>query len=393
VDFGFKNKAENKGFNCNKLARVLHSKNNHRPGYKGVIMSPMPVLSDAVARKLVDSLSTALVYLDEALEIQYLNPAAEMLLGTSARQVKGINLKDLLPAEDPLLEHADTALGTLDGVAEWEAQLTVLRRDPITVDISITPIEEDGIVYLLVELQPVDRHIRAYREEQQREQHDLSREVIRGLAHEIKNPLGGLRGAAQLLERQIKNDVLKEYTGIITSEADRLRDLVDRLLGPAERLTISSINVHEVVEYVRQLLEAELDGRDIAVVRDYDPSIPDIAVDREQIIQAVLNIARNGAQAIGDEGRLILRTRTERQYTIGSKRVRLAVRIDVEDSGAGIAPEMQDKIFYPMVTGRDDGTGLGLPIAQNILNQHGGIIECQSQPGKTIFSLIIPLEA
>ena len=356
-------------------------------------MSPMPVLSDAVARKLVDSLSTALVYLDEALEIQYLNPAAEMLLGTSARQVKGLNLKDLLPLDDPLLEHADTALGTLDGVAEWEAQLTVLRRDPITVDISITPMEEDGIVYLLVELQPVDRHIRAYREEQQREQHDLSREVIRGLAHEIKNPLGGLRGAAQLLERQIDDDVLREYTGIITSEADRLRDLVDRLLGPAERLTISSINVHEVVEYVRQLLEAELDSRDIQVVRDYDPSIPDIAVDREQMIQAILNVARNGAQAIADAGRLVLRTRTERQYTIGSKRVRLAVRIDIEDSGAGIPPEMQDKIFYPMVTGRDDGTGLGLPIAQNILNQHGGIIECQSQPGKTIFSLIIPLEA
>lgn len=356
-------------------------------------MSPMPVLSDAVARKLVDSLSTALVYLDEALEIQYLNPAAEMLLGTSARQVKGLNLKDLLPDNDPLLEHADTALGSLEGVAEWEAQITVLRQDPITVDISITPLEENGIVYLLVELQPVDRHIRAYREEQQREQHDLSREVIRGLAHEIKNPLGGLRGAAQLLERQIEDDVLREYTGIITSEADRLRDLVDRLLGPAERLNISEINIHEVVEYVRQLIEAEQGDTQISVIRDYDPSIPDVAVDREQLIQALLNVARNGAQALAGEGRVVLRTRTERQYTIGSQRVRLAVRIDVEDNGDGVPEDMQDKIFYPMVTGRDDGTGLGLPIAQNILTQHGGIIECQSQPGKTIFSLIIPLEA
>lgn len=356
-------------------------------------MSPMPTLSDVVARKLIDSLSTALVYLDEALEIQYLNPAAEVLLGTSARQVKGLNLKDLLPDDDPLLDHAQTALGTLEGVAEWEAQLTVLRQSPITVDISITPLEEQGICYLLVELQPVDRHIRAYREEQQREQHDLSREVIRGLAHEIKNPLGGLRGAAQLLERQIKDDVLREYTGIITSEADRLRDLVDRLLGPAERLTISKINVHEVVEYVRQLLVAELDSSDIEVIRDYDPSIPDIAVDREQIIQALLNVARNGAQALNGEGQLTLRTRTERQHTINNTRVRLAVRIDVEDNGAGIPLEMQDKIFYPMVTGRDDGTGLGLPIAQNILTQHGGTIECQSQAGKTIFSLIIPLEA
>lgn len=356
-------------------------------------MSPMPVLSDTVARKLVDSLNTALVYLDEALEIQYLNPAAEVLLGTSARQVKGLNLKDLLPSDDPLIEHAETSLGSLDGVAEWEAQLTVLRRDPITVDISITPLEEDGIVHLLVELQPVERHMRAYKEEQHREQHDLSREVIRGLAHEIKNPLGGLRGAAQLLERQIENDGLLEYTGIIISEADRLRDLVDRLLGPAERLTMATVNVHEVAEYVRQLLEAELGDCGITVIRDYDPSIPDVEIDREKMIQALLNVARNGTQAINGVGQLIIRTRAERQYTVGNKRVRLAIRIDVEDSGPGILPDMQDKIFYPMVTGRDEGTGLGLPIAQNILTQHGGIIECKSQPGKTTFSLIIPLEA
>lgn len=356
-------------------------------------MSPMPVLSDAVSRKLIDSLNTALVYLDEALEIQYLNPAAEVLLGTSARQVKGLNLKDLLSADDPLIEHAETALGSLDGVAEWEAQLTILRRDPITVDISITPLEEEGVVHLLVELQPVERHMRAYKEEQHREQHDLSREVIRGLAHEIKNPLGGLRGAAQLLERQIEDEGLLEYTGIIISEADRLRDLVDRLLGPAERLVITTVNVHEVAEYVRQLLEAELADSGITVIRDYDPSIPDVELDREKMIQALLNIARNGTQAISGTGQLTIRTRAERQCTIGNKRVRLAVRIDVEDSGTGILPDMQDKIFYPMVTGRDEGTGLGLPIAQNILTLHGGIIECQSQPGKTTFSLIIPLEA
>lgn len=356
-------------------------------------MSPMPVLSDAVSRKLIDSLTTALVYLNESLEIQYLNPAAEVLLGSSARQVKGLNLKDLLPANDALLGHAETALATLEGVAEWEAQLTVVRRDPISVDISITPLEENGLLYLLVELQLVDRHIRAYREEQQREQQDLSREVVRGLAHEIKNPLGGLRGAAQLLERQINDPALLEYTGIITAEADRLRDLVDRLLGPAERLNISEINIHEVLEYVRQLLEAELDDSNITVIRDYDPSIPDVAVDREQMIQALLNVARNGAQALSEGGCLRLRTRAERQYTIGNRRVRLALRIDVEDNGPGVPTDLADKIFFPMVTGRDDGTGLGLPIAQNILKQHGGLIECHSQPGKTIFSLIFPLEA
>jgi len=352
----------------------------------------MPILTEVVARKLIDSLGTALVYLDQRLEIQYLNPAAEILLGTSARQIKGINLRDLLPVNDPLLEHAQYSLNTNEGVSEWEAVLNVVRQSPITVDITISPFEDNGSQYLLVELQPVDRHIRAYREEQQREQQDLSREVVRGLAHEIKNPLGGLRGAAQLLERQLEDDSLLEYTGIIISEADRLRDLVDRLLGPAELLSFSTINIHEVMEYVRQLLEAELEGQGHQVVRDYDPSIPNISVDREQMIQAVLNIARNAAQAFVKEGVITLRTRAERQVTINNQRVRLAVRIDIEDNGPGVPKELQDKIFYPMVTGRAEGTGLGLPISQNILTQHGGTIDCRSRPGKTVFSLTIPLE-
>lgn len=355
-------------------------------------MSPMPTLTEVVARKLIDSLGTALVYLDQNLEIQYLNPAAEILLGTSARQIKGLNLRDLLPVNDPLLEHAQYALEQNEGVSEWEAALNVIRQSPIKVDITITPFEDRDQHFLLVELQPVDRHIRAYREEQQREQQDLSREVVRGLAHEIKNPLGGLRGAAQLLERQISDETLLEYTGIIISEADRLRDLVDRLLGPAERLHFTTINIHEVIEYVRQLLEAELEGQGHQVIRDYDPSIPNIAVDREQLIQAVLNIGRNAAQAFLKPGKITLRTRTERQVTINNQRVRLAVRIDIEDNGPGVPKDLQDKIFYPMVTGRAEGTGLGLPISQNILTQHGGTIDCSSRPGKTVFSLTIPLE-
>lgn len=355
-------------------------------------MSPMPTLTEVVARKLIDSLSTALVYLDEVLEIQYLNPAAEVLLGTSARQIKGLNLRDLLSDTDPLLGHAESALNSGEGFSEWEAELKALRQAAITVDVTITPFEDNKRAFLLVELQPVDRHIRAYREEQQREQQDLSREVVRGLAHEIKNPLGGLRGAAQLLERQISDEPLLEYTSIIISEADRLRDLVDRLLGPVERLNFSSINVHEVLEYVRQLLDAELEGSGHKVIRDYDPSIPDMMLDREQLIQAVLNIARNAAQALEKPGHIILRTRTERQITIGNQRARLAVRVDIEDDGPGVPKELQDKIFYPMVTGRAEGTGLGLPISQNIITQHGGTIDCHSQPGKTVFSLLIPLE-
>jgi two-component system nitrogen regulation sensor histidine kinase GlnL len=214
---------------------------------------------------------------------------------------------------------------------------------------------------------------------------------VRGLAHEIKNPLGGLRGAAQLLERELSDPSLKEYTGIIIGEADRLQTLVNRMLGPNTRPQRRSINIHQVVERVRTLAVAEAPPG-VTIVRDYDPSIPDFMAEPDQLIQALLNIVRNALQAIGEQGEIILRTRSIRQATIGHHRHKLAARLDIIDNGPGIPPDMMESIFFPMVTGRPDGTGLGLPIAQDLVNQHHGLIECHSEPGKTVFTLLLPIE-
>lgn len=220
--------------------------------------------------------------------------------------------------------------------------------------------------------------------------------LVRGLAHEIKNPLGGIRGAAQLLSRELPEESLKDYTNVIIEEADRLRNLVDRMLGSNKLPNLAPTNIHEVLERVSSLVEAESQGS-ITLVRDYDPSIPDLLLDREQMIQAVLNMVRNAMQAIAGQndlrlGRITLRSRTLRQFTIGHTRHRLVCKVEIIDNGPGIPAELQETIFYPMVSGRPDGTGLGLAIAQNIISQHQGLIECESHPGHTVFSLFLPLE-
>jgi two-component system nitrogen regulation sensor histidine kinase GlnL len=242
---------------------------------------------------------------------------------------------------------------------------------------------------LLVELTPLDRQLRISREENLLAQQSVSRALTRNLAHEIKNPLGGLRGAAQLLERELADPALKEYTSIIIGEADRLQNLVDRMLGPNSIPRKREINVHQVVERVRQLVAAEVPSR-VRLIRDYDPSIPPLVGDPDQLIQAVLNIVRNAMQAVGKEGDITLRTRTLRQFTIGHVRHKLVIKIDIVDTGPGIPAEIMEQIFYPMVSGRPGGTGLGLSIAQTIISQHGGLIECTSEPGNTCFSLLLP---
>jgi two-component system nitrogen regulation sensor histidine kinase GlnL len=217
-----------------------------------------------------------------------------------------------------------------------------------------------------------------------------SSELVRGVAHEIKNPLGGIRGAAQLLERDFPDSQHREYTRVIIREVDRLQNLVNRMLGPNRAPEKHLINVHEVVEHVRRLIEAE--ARAVTVVRDYDPSIPELEADKEQLIQAMLNLARNAMQAVAEGGRITLRTRAKRQITIGGQRHRVVAQIDIEDDGPGIEESMQERIFYPMVTTRAEGTGLGLPIAQYLIQSHGGVIECKSRPGCTVFSIMIPFE-
>jgi two-component system nitrogen regulation sensor histidine kinase GlnL len=222
---------------------------------------------------------------------------------------------------------------------------------------------------------------------------ETTREMIRGLAHEIKNPLGGVRGAAQLLARELPAPELAEYTNIIIREADRLRDLVDRLLGPNQQLAAESLNVHEVFEHVRNLIAAETNNR-VQLIRDYDPSLPYIHGDRGQLIQAILNIVRNALQASEnlDNCVITLRSRVQRQFTIGTERHRLVCRLTIEDNGPGIPDDMLQTIFMPMVTGRAEGTGLGLTIAQSVVTRHGGLLECRSEPGRTRFTIYLPVE-
>jgi two-component system nitrogen regulation sensor histidine kinase GlnL len=245
---------------------------------------------------------------------------------------------------------------------------------------------------LLVEMSDVTRRNRISRENALLVQHGAGRQMIRQLAHEIKNPLGGLRGAAQLLERQLESEELKEYTDVIISEADRLAALVDTLLGPGGPPNKQSLNVHELLEYVVRLVQPEL-GEHIDVRRDYDAGLPDIDLDRDQMVQAFLNLVQNAAAALEGRGLIILRTRAIMNFTIGERRYPVVASIEVEDDGPGIAPELQDSIFYPLVTSKPEGHGLGLSAAQELISRHAGLIEFESRPGKTVFQVRIPMNA
>ncbi len=345
-----------------------------------------------IPRRILDNLNLAVLLFDRQLNLTYLNPAAEVLLAASARQVRGVNLKDLLSGEHELVRSCLQTLRSGHPFTEREVSLMLANGRHLTADCTVTPLQEaHQPSELLMELQRVDRQRRILREENLLAQHQASRALVRGLAHEIKNPLGGLRGAAQLLERELHNEALKEYTGIIIGEADRLQNLLNRMLGPNALPHQRNINIHQVIERVRTLTAAEAPPG-VRIVRDYDPSIPEFSADPDQLIQALLNIVRNALQAVGQEGQIILRTRTVRQVTLGHQLHKLSIRIDVIDNGPGIAPDMLENIFFPMVTTRADGTGLGLPIAQALVNQHHGLIECSSQPGKTAFTIFLPLE-
>ncbi|WP_018233067.1 nitrogen regulation protein NR(II) [Thioalkalivibrio thiocyanodenitrificans] len=341
---------------------------------------------------LLENLTTAVLVLDEQLRLSYMNPAAEMLFEISLGRVTGQPVDALVRNDSRLHASLAHSLRTGHPFTEREHNLHPVHGHEATVDMTVTPvIETHQPRRLLVELIQVDRQLRISREESLLSQHAATRALVRGLAHEIKNPLGGLRGAAQLLERELPDPALHEYTRIIIGEADRLQALVDRMLGPSSLPRKRPINLHEVLEHVRGLVSAEAPGG-VRLESDYDPSIPDLMADRDLIIQAILNIVRNALQAVGQSGTITLRTRVLRQYTVGQVRHKLVARIQVIDDGPGIPAEMQEQIFYPMVSRRDGGSGLGLSIAQSLINQHGGLIECTSRPGRTVFSLLIPLE-
>lgn len=346
----------------------------------------------ALQLRVLENLHTAVLLLDSSLRLRFINPAGEMLFAVSAQRFLDHPVQNTLFDEEVSMALLQV-LQTGTPFTERELVLDLGYRNKVTVDLTALPLYEGagGKIELLVEMKQVDRQLRITREEGLMAQSNATRALVRGLAHEIKNPLGGLRGAAQLLERELNNEELKEYTNIIISEADRLQELMNRMLGPSTLPRKREINIHEAMERVRQVVGAELSDR-IKLIRDYDPSIPYVYVDLDQLIQALMNLVRNAAQAVGEEGEITLRTRTLRQYTIGSVLHKLVARADVIDNGPGIAPEMRESLFLPMVTGRADGTGLGLPIAQSLINANGGLIEWESRPGQTIFTVLIPID-
>ncbi len=344
----------------------------------------------AVYRQVIEGLSSAVLLFDETLNLIYINPTGEMLFEVSAKRLSGLPLDNLLPKDPQLLERIINAAQTGHPFTEREIRLNLASVRSIKVDCTITPmLDVHEQKTLLIEFIHVERSLRISREETQLVQNNAIRALIRGLAHEVKNPLGGLRGAAQLLERELPNDSLREYTQIIIEEADRLRNLVDRMLGPNTLPQKQAINIHEVTEHVRHLIEAQA-PTGIMIRTDYDPSIPEIFADRDQLIQAILNIVGNAVQAIKEYGSITIRSRTLRQFTIGNTRYKLVCNIDIIDNGPGIPAHMLDTIFFPMVTSRAEGTGLGLSLSQTLIQQHHGIILCESQPGSTTFSIVLP---
>jgi two-component system nitrogen regulation sensor histidine kinase GlnL len=348
--------------------------------------------------ELLDLLSTAVLLLDGELQIVYANAGTQDLLGVGINQVRGRAVTNLFAAEDALPQLLQTALERREICSGHELTLTPLAtmhgpRAAVIVDATVTPLDNPRTgARLLLEL--VDARLRQQltRESELLSRVDGNRLMARQLAHEIKNPLGGLRGAAQLLERELDSAQLREYTTVIISEADRLRTLVDTMLGPTRPPRKELLNVHELCEHVQRLLRSEApDG--VSIERDYDPSVPDALFARSEIIQALLNIARNALQAVGESGRIVLRSRVLMNLAINATRHRLVCCLQVEDSGPGVPDELRKTLFLPLVTGKSDGTGLGLAVAQDMVSRHRGIIEFDSAPGRTVFSLLLPLES
>ena len=358
---------------------------------------PLPsAISHFDPTDLLDALSTGIIMLDAQLCPIYANVAAQDLLAFSLNKARGRPFGDFLHDANGLIALLRRALDNGEGFADRE--LTVrpagAPRDMRTLDITITPLE--GQItgnHLLLELADTTQRRRISRENDLLARLDGSRLMIKQLAHEIKNPLGGLRGAAQLLERELQGESLKEYTQVIIGEADRLTALVDSMAGPHRAPQKANINVHEICEHVYHLLRAEA-RPGILVDRDYDPSLPNAILDRNQLIQALLNVARNALQALAQVesgGKVLFRTRALSNVSIGNARHRLVASLQIEDNGPGVSDDLRSSIFYPLVTGRANGSGLGLAVAQELATRNGGLIEFESEPGRTVFTLLLPL--
>ena len=368
---------------------------------------------------IVDNLHSAVIVIGENLQIMCINPAAEMLFHISNNRAVKKNIRQLIINEDEFFDRLQRSLISAHPYTVYDNQLRLHHQQIIDVDYSVSPIQyQDKGKFLLLEFIRLKTQHKLSHEESILSQYEASKSLLRGLAHEIKNPLGGIRGAAQLLERELENgpnsSENKQFTQIIINEADRLKNLLDRMVGPKDIPTKSDVNIHKILEHVRQLVLAENDQ--ILIMADYDPSIPELHADESMLIQVILNITRNAVTAsISDStsrhnkandpyGRgkcgkcrsniptIIFKTRTQRNCNIGLHSYPLVARIDIEDNGSGVKKELQEKIFMPMITGHAEGTGLGLSIAQSLVQQHYGIIEFTSKPDKTVFTILLPVK-
>ena len=351
----------------------------------------MPAVKLATLIPGLEWLATAVVVLNDQQLISYLNPAAENLLQLSAKQYLGFGLEHVFVDPGPLLAAIAQAAQKQWSYTEQEIELTLTNKTQQQFHCTVTPVEWSEASFL-IELHAIDRPLRVAREERALQQQQANRDLLRALTHEIKNPLGGIRGAAQLLAPELGRPELAEYTQVIISEVDRLQVLIDRLLSPHRMPHFRQVNIHEILTRVRNLILAEF-SPGIRIDNDFDVSLPELECDPEQILQAVLNIVRNAAEAGQGQGTIRLKTRVVRQVTFAKKRYQLALSLSVEDNGPGIDPALRDKIFFPLVSGRAEGSGLGLSIAQTYITHHQGVIEWESVPGRTCFTIVLPLRA
>jgi two-component system nitrogen regulation sensor histidine kinase GlnL len=367
---------------------VLFKPNEH-------LMTALPTPASTNRFQAFDLLATPIAVLNSSGLVVFVNSELEDVMGQSRRSLDGQSFLQFFSDPQPLLHALTGAKANEFAALRYDAELLRINpEDALPVHVIVA--QSDDADEVIVELLPIQQQTRQDREERLFDQAQANKELIRNLAHEIKNPLGGIRGAAQLLEMEMESKELTEYTQVIIREADRLQILVDRLLAPHRRPhVVGDVNIHEVCERVRSLIVSEF-PKGIRVIRDYDISIPEFRGDKEQLIQAVLNISHNAAQALSDriaEGDAVLtfKTRITRQTTFGKQRYRLALELHVIDNGPGVPDSLKDRIFFPLISGREGGSGLGLTLAQTFVQQHHGLIECESVPGRTDFKILIPL--
>ena len=344
------------------------------------------------AAQIIDHLATSVLLFDENLHLVSINSAGESLLSMSSKRILGLTPEKIWPNTIFFSDMIRKSFQFVRTRIERGVEMSLINRDSVKVDCIFTPIViNDEAKEIIVELVGVDTFVREMQEFNHQTVQKVANESVQGMAHEIKNPLGGIRGAAQLMEKELDDESLLEYTKIIINESDRLRNFLDRMMAANTYPVRSDTNIHEIIEYVISIIRVE-SSRNLHIEKDYDPSIPTINADREQLIQAVLNLLRNAVQATTNDERILLKTRIKRQITIQNKLNKLAIQLDIIDNGPGIPAEIESGAFYPMVTGHAEGTGLGLSIAQQLIQSHGGIINYERKENNTYFSILFPIE-